>query len=236
MADLKNERLLVIAPHPDDEVIGSGGLIKKVKDAGGKVYVLYLTNGDTKDFSKEGFSSREERDSEIKKVAKFLNFDDYEIAFEGNEYHLQLDILGQLPLMEAIERTSKVSIQNVKPTIIASPSHYSYNQDHRAAAEAVHAALRPSSKGSKHIVSKVIAYEEAVDVWSIRPQTPPNFFVSLTKEQFDAKIEAMRKYDSQMRDYPNMRSIKILESLAVLRGSVIGEEYTEAYHVLKDEL
>lgn len=236
MADLKNERLLVIAPHPDDEVIGCGGLIKKIKENGGKVFVLFLTNGDTKDFSKEGYSSQEKRDEEISSVAKFLEYDDWEIAFEGNDYHLKLDRLGQLSLMEAIERTSRVSIQNIKPTIIATPSHYSYNQDHRAAAEAVHAALRPSPKGSKHLVAKIIAYEESVDTWSLREQTQPNFYVFLTKAQLKAKLDAMDKYTSQVREYPNMRSSKILESLAVLRGSVIGEEYAEAYHIIKDKL
>src|SRR3990167_4258794 len=47
--DFKKQKLLVIAPHPDDEVIGCGGLIAKIKDAGGQVYVLFLTVGDTRD-------------------------------------------------------------------------------------------------------------------------------------------------------------------------------------------
>ncbi|KKR86620.1 MAG: hypothetical protein UU34_C0012G0018 [Candidatus Curtissbacteria bacterium GW2011_GWA1_41_11] len=49
--DFKKQKLLVIAPHPDDEVIGCGGLIAKIKDAGGQVYVLFLTVGDSRDFT-----------------------------------------------------------------------------------------------------------------------------------------------------------------------------------------
>ena len=95
-----SDKLLVIAPHPDDEVIGCGGLIQKVKKAGGKVYVIFLTNGTTNDFSKNGPSTENERDEEIKKVSKFLDFDDYHIAFEGNDFHLKLDTIGQKKIME----------------------------------------------------------------------------------------------------------------------------------------
>jgi len=234
MAGLKKERLLVIAPHPDDEVIGCGGLIKKIKDGGGKVFVLFLTNGDTNDFSKKGFSSKENRNKEIEKVSKHLKYDGYEVAFEGNEYHLQLDKLGQMPLMEAIERKSKLSIQKIKPTIIAFPTPYSYNQDHRAAALATHAALRPSPKGSKHIVSKVLIYEEAVDSWTLDNKPANNFFITLSESQLNAKLTALRYYKSQDRPYPNMRSRKILKSLAMLRGSEVGEKYAEAFYTQRE--
>ena len=50
MFDFKGQKLLVIAPHPDDEVIGCAGLIQKIKNGGGKVFVLFLTVGDTNDF------------------------------------------------------------------------------------------------------------------------------------------------------------------------------------------
>ncbi|MDP2692851.1 MAG: PIG-L family deacetylase, partial [bacterium] len=115
------QRLLVIAPHPDDEVIGCGGLIKKIKDENGKVYVLYMTVGDTKDFSKKGFSSLNERLKEIDAVAKYLKVDGWDIALPGDDYHLKLDTLGQKALMDIIERESKVSIEKIKPTIVVFP-------------------------------------------------------------------------------------------------------------------
>jgi len=117
-----SDKLLVIAPHPDDEVIGCGGLIQKVKKAGGKVYVIFLTNGTTNDFSKNGPSTENERDEEIKKVSKFLDFDDYHIAFEGNDFHLKLDTIGQKKIMDMIERESPISIEKIKPTIVVFPS------------------------------------------------------------------------------------------------------------------
>ena len=77
MTSLIKQRLLIIAPHPDDEVIGCAGLIQKVKNNGGKVFVLFLTVGDTKDFSKKGISSLNDRKKEIKKVSSFLKYDSH---------------------------------------------------------------------------------------------------------------------------------------------------------------
>ena len=130
-SSLKNQKLLIVSPHPDDEAIGCGGTIAKVKQEGGKVYVLFLTVGSTKDFSKIGKSTLFQREREVKHVAAFLQFDDYHIAFPGDKYHLKLDIIGQHRLMDVIERESSVSIENIKPTMVAFPSFASYNQDHR---------------------------------------------------------------------------------------------------------
>ena len=85
MFKLKTQTLLVVAPHPDDEIIGCGGLINKIKENGGRVYVLYLTVGETRDFSKRGYSGLEERRKELEEVSKFLKFDGFDLAFEGND-------------------------------------------------------------------------------------------------------------------------------------------------------
>src|SRR3972149_8324226 len=172
--DFKKQTLLVIAPHPDDEVIGCGGLIKKIKDSGGQVYVLYITVGDTKDFSKKGFSSSKKRQKEINEVVKFLEIDGWDIAFLGNDYHLRLDILGQKALMDKLERESKVSIEKIKPEIVAFPSPISYNQDHRIVAEASVASLRPAPQ-KKHIVETVLIYEEPADSWTFSSGFELNF-------------------------------------------------------------
>ena len=236
MLDFEKQRLLVIAPHPDDEVIGCGGLIKKIKDAGGKVYVLLLTVGDTADFSKKGGSRGNERVMEFEKVARFLKFDAWHLAFGGNNFHLQLDLLGQKKLMDTIERHSPVALEKIKPTIVAFPSPRSYNQDHRIAALATHAALRPASQKSKHFVETVLSYEEAADFWTQVRQQSPNIFVPLSEGDLDIKMSALGLYKSQMRPYPNLRSAKILETLAILRGAQIGTDYAEGFNLYRGRL
>ena len=232
---LSRERLLVIAPHPDDEIIGCGGLIQKIKENGGKVYVIFLTNGDTNDFSKSGPSSANERNLEIERVAKFLDYDRYHIAFEGNKFHLRLDLLGQKALIDMIERDSPISIEKVKPTIVAFPSVNSYNQDHVIAAKATHACLRTSSK-EKHFVPTAISYEFPADFWSTKPESPKNCFLPLTKNEWDKKIEALKLYKSQWREFPSSRSEKTLTSLATLRGAESLNDFAEGFYLYRGVL
>jgi len=227
--DFKKQKLLVIAPHPDDEVIGCGGLIAKIKEAGGSVFVLFLTVGDTRDFTKEGLSTAKERIAEIEAVAKFLKYDNWDMAFEGNDYHLRLDTLGQKALMDVIERKSKVSIEKVKPTIIAFPSQNSFNQDHRTAALATFAATRPTPTGSKHLAGMILEYEEPIDQWSLNKSSGINFFVPLTKREVDIKMKALRLYKSQDRPAPNLRSAAALTTLSKLRGAHSGNMFAEGF-------
>ena len=225
----RNDKLLIIAPHPDDEIIGCGGLIQKVKNAGGKVYVLFLTVGPTRDFSIKGFSESQDRKKEIEKVASFLKYDGYSIVFEGEDYHLLLDKFGQKNLMDVIERDNDMSLENILPTIVAFPSVTSYNQDHRIAAHAALAALRPSDKKHKHFVPTVICYEEAADGWSTEPSVPPNLFLPLSEIQIQKKITALKYYKSQYRNRPNPRSTDVLLALSELRGSMCGTDFAEAF-------
>lgn len=230
MLGVKDQKLLVVAPHPDDEVIGCGGLIAKMKENGGKVYVLFLTVGDSKDFSGDGFSSKSERRCEIEAVAKYLNYDDYHVAFGGNSHHLRLDQEAQVELINAIEQKSPISIEKLKPTIVMFPSVTNYNQDHRAAAQATFAACRPASRQYKHQPQMVFSYEVAADQWNLEKLFVPNFFTSLSTRQLEKKIGALRLYKSQLRQWANPRSPKALQSLAALRGAQSGRTLAEAFY------
>ena len=114
MLNIDRQTLLVMAPHPDDEVLGCGGLIKRIKDNGGKVYVVFLTVGNTKDYSKSGSSTIQERIKEIEKVAKFLKYDDYKIVFPGDEFHLKLDQMPKKDLISEIENGQRISLNKIK--------------------------------------------------------------------------------------------------------------------------
>ncbi len=177
MIPLNKQRLLVIAPHPDDEVLGCGGFIRRIKDEGGKVFILFLTVGTTKDFSRSGISTDSQRILEIKKVASFLKFDGWRIAFPGDDYHLKLDNIPQKDIIHEIERGEQISIQTIKPTIILTPQSADYNQDHRACTEAVFAVTRPAPNDLKPLQRVVLGYESVPAEWSIFPPSTPNFFV-----------------------------------------------------------
>jgi LmbE family N-acetylglucosaminyl deacetylase len=224
--DFKNQKLLIVSPHPDDEVLGCGGLIKRVKDQGGEVHILFLTVGDTQEYSKKGVSNGNERISEIERVSKFLKYDDYQILFEGNTFHLRLDTVPQIDLVSKIEE----SLNRIKPTIVAMPRHQDYNQDHRAAAQALISATRPAPSDFKPFQKIVLAYESVpVANWAYNQTENPNFYVSLSKEELKAKLKALSIYKSQVRKGAHARSLRSMENLAKFRGMQIGQEYAEAY-------
>lgn len=231
MLQLAKQKLLIIAPHPDDEVLGCGGLIKKVKDAGGKVYVLFLTVGTTLEYAKHGTTTADERIAEIEAVAKFLRYDDFQIAFLGDEYHLKLDTLPQKQLMYEIERGNKLSLEKLQPTMILTPPMHDYNQDHRAATQAVIAAARPAPDDTKPFQKIVLGYESVPTAeWAATFIHNPNFFVPLTEEELDTKLKALSLYKSQVRHGAHPRSLQSVKTLARYRGIACGSEASEAYY------
>lgn len=232
MIDWQDQRVLVVSPHPDDEVIGCGGLISKIKDEGGQVIVQFVTLGDTRDLSVRGLSTADERVAEIERVAGVLKFDDWDIALRGPQYHLRLDAVAQVDLVELLENDARLSLRAVEPAVVLLPSPLSYNQDHRAVAEAALTALRPHDNGCA-APGMVAIFEEVADQWTPREAPPPNLFVALDEVHLDAKIAAMRCYASQVRPHPHTRSLEALRSIAVTRGAHSGVAYAEAYHCVR---
>jgi len=230
VTSLKHKKLLVIAPHPDDEIFGCGGLIYRIKQAGGQVHILYLTVGTTQDFSKRKQSTMEERLREIDRVAKFMRFDSFKIAFPGNDFHLKLDALPQKSLINEIERGEQVSIEAIRPNILAVPSSHDYNQDHRAANRAAITATRPVPSRFKHLVPTVFEYEFPYFTWTSETMLPlPNIFVSLDERALRAKLDALKCYRSQLKVNNAPISLQGAETLARVRGIHCGTKAAEAF-------
>ena len=230
MINFKGQKILVLAPHPDDEVFGCGGLIARAKREGAKVYVLYFTVGTTKDFSKKGLSTQKERIKEVDQVAKYLELDGYKIAFPGNDYHLTLDNLPQKVLINEIERGDKISLEVIKPSTLLIPDPQDYNQDHRAVALAAIAATRPSPSRYKSFQPLVLTYEYSPSSWSQSSgEHSRNFFVSLTADDLAAKLKALALYKSQLKPHPHPLSVKTTRTLIELRGVQAGVSFAEAF-------
>lgn len=233
MVELEGRRMLVVAPHPDDEVIGCGGTISRAKEQGAEVFVLFVTVGETSDLSGAGPSTAQDRMQEVHAVADYLDFDGYAVAFEGSRYHLQLDDMPQHTLIGEIEDRSPMSIQALEPDIVLLPRIDSYNQDHRAVSHAVMSALRPTGGHHNHQPPCVWVYEEAADQWNPGSSTTPNVYVSLDESHLDRKFHALKLYDTQYRESPNPRSVPVLAGLAALRGSQSGTPLAEAFQCLR---
>lgn len=234
MFDFKNQRALIIAPHPDDEIFGCGGLISRLKRAGSEVYVLFLTVGHTVDYSAKGSSGIDERMVELENVMKFLDVDGYRMAFPGDDYHLRLDHLPQRDLINEIERGKDVSIDAIQPTIVSTPMVNDYNQDHRAAASAMTTALRPKPPAVRHAPKLYIQYELPPCMWMNTPDVAQmNYFVEMEEEDLKAKVDAINLYASQVKDPEAPLSGYGIETLAKMRGIQCGAKYAEAYYLMR---
>jgi N-acetylglucosamine malate deacetylase 1 len=230
MINFKDQRVLIVAPHPDDEVFGAGGLIHRVKREGGKVYVLYITVGTTNDFSQKGISTGSERMRELESVADFLGFDGYRIALPGNEYHLRLDSVAQKDLIDEIERGKDISFQSIQPSFVVAPSVQDYNQDHRAVGMAVVTATRPAAHNEKPFQPLVLTYEMPYAAWNQENALAnPNFLLELQEQDIDMKIRAVSMYKSQLKNEQNPLSCEAVKNLALLRGAQSGKPFAEGF-------
>lgn len=228
---LAKQRMLVIAPHSDDEVFGCGGTMARTKAAGGEVFVICCSVADLRQYTKDGreqLVTAETRAEEFGAAMEYLGVDDYEIIFTDNERHLRLDAIPRRDLIALFERECRLSIDRIRPTIIALPA-ISYNQDHEAVFKAGFTACRPQLRSVKPFQQCVLAYDNPAISWSLeREKFHPNFYIDIT-DYLDKKLEAVRLHASQAKPASHHASVENIETLARIRGAEISAPAAEAF-------
>ena len=223
MNNFKNERLLVIAPHADDETLGCGGLISRVKHDGGKVYVLIFNIGAIVPTNEKYHTDLWKK--EAAEAMKFLNVDDYEIVYDSPLDNRYLDAKPLHTLISKIETDSRIARSKIKPTMVAIPTIHSHHQDHTHVFKACMAALRPLSKPISNIVLSYEAPEHSR--WSVSGVFEPNFYVDI-EDHLKNKVKAFYKYKSQIRI--GGRDKHTITNQAKYRGKEVGRNVCEAFY------
>ena len=221
--DLQKQTLLVIAPHADDEILGCGGLMSKVKEAGGKVHVLIFNVGSVAKTNQN--DQTEIWKTETESAMKFLNVDSYDTVFDSSSDNRYLDSKPLFELINAIESTSKVSLDAINPSMVAIPTNFSHHQDHVKVFEACIAALRPLRGKIPELVFSYEAPEHSR--WSVNGTFEPNLYLDIEKH-LELKISAFYEYKSQIKD--GIRDKISITTQAAYRGNEIGRKYCEAFH------
>lgn len=214
-------KILVIAPHPDDEVLGCGGTIKKHVLQGDEVFLCIGTKAYIPQWSEEFIK---ERPNEIERANKALGVKKtYFLDFPS----VKVDTIPQKEVNDAI---SKV-VKEVQPEIMYIPHGGDLNQDHRIFFAASLVAGRPLPGSS---IKEIFSYEALSETEWGNELTPfvPNGFVDISKS-INAKKEAMSAYKSELREFPHPRSLKAIDALALKRGSEAGMEYAEAFMIIR---
>jgi len=232
-AFLAKQRLLVIAPHADDECFGCAGTMARIKHLGGEVYVMVCSVGDLKHYDgKPDIVSGQTRESELQQVMDYLEVDGWEVLYRDAETHLRLDAIPRRELVGKIESEAVLSLDKIKPTMLALPVS-SYNQDHEAVFRAAFTAARPGVPSLKPFQPIVIGYDNTSLFWSLeREKFHPNFYVDIT-EFLDTKLTALTMHASQMRDPVHHSSAQNVEHAARIRGSEISVAAAEGYMALR---
>ncbi len=216
--------VLVIAPHPDDEILGVGGTIAKRTAEGHDVYVCVVTRGCAPLFSEE---SVEQVRSECREANCFLGVKE---TIFLNFPAVMLEEIPRYKLNDAILQT----VQKVKPDEIYIPHRGDMQIDHKMISDAAMVALRPRYE---HRTGRIYAYETLSETgWDV-PNTVNEFIPNVFEDisgTLEKKLQAMRVYKSQMATFPAARSPEAAEALARYRGALAGVNAAEAFSLIRE--
>lgn len=219
------KKVLVVAPHPDDETIGCGGTLLRHKDVGDEIHWLIITHIlEEKGFSESKIKTRNKEIENVKTMYPFETI--HHLKFPTAE--LETIKIGTL-----IQTISGV-IHKLRPEIIYVPYPGDVHTDH----EIVFNATIACTKSFRYpFVKKVLAYETLSETdFGINPDHNgfrPNLFVDISK-YLDKKIEIMKMFESEIGDFPFPRSEKAIRSLAAVRGAACGAQAAESFMILRE--
>ncbi|MGW0202243.1 PIG-L deacetylase family protein [Nonomuraea sp. NPDC003201] len=225
------DRVLVISPHADDEVLGCAGLMAAQAELGAEVHVLYLAVDGMRHYGLAGATTYRQRLDEIEAVRGLLGCT-FEIAYGDRGLTERLDTLPRRELVDLFEH----ALNERRPDLLLLPSFADYDQDHCAVFDAGFAAARPiAQQFGKWLVPNVFMYEMSKIQWASEPMPRSTAYCDISA-YMDAKLAALRAYESQHRPSPHIRSEDSVTALATLRGAEIGVTRAEAFGVLREVL
>lgn len=220
--------VLVLAAHPDDEVLGCGGSIAKLAAEGAAVNVAFLADGISSRSSVDGTrgdaltAELTARRAAAHVACGILGVDSVSFdEFPDN----RMDSVPLLDIVQAIEAL----VSRFRPDTVFTHHAGDVNVDHRRIHEAVTAACRPQQG---HTVRALLSFEVASSTeWQLPGSgTPfvPNWFIDISST-LERKLAALDAYATEMRDWPHPRSRRGIEHLARWRGATVGVDAAEAF-------
>lgn len=222
-------RILIIAAHPDDDILGCAGLMSKYRNKF-EFKVVFIAEGSSCRFNKENIN-----DENVQKIIKKRN--SYGInalkVLGVNNYHfynLACGRLDQVPIIE-INKIIENELNEFRPDTVFTHSHEDTNNDHLIVHRATQMATRP---GAKTCVEKVYAYEVLSSTeWRFTKTFSPNYFESLSEKNIKEKWLALKEYISETKEFPYPRSKEGIFTLAKYRGIQSANNYAEAFKLIR---
>ena len=217
------KRILIVAPHPDDETLGTGGTIAKYVEDGHQVSILTVSG------HLPPLYSREIYEKTVKEAYKAFS-----ILGVSKSWFLEIPatMIGEQPVGDLNKKIVEV-LNEFEPQIVLCPFP-DRHIDHRVVFESVMVATRPVGVG--RCIELLAAYETLSEThWNaphIEPNFMPNWVVDISAH-INKKINALCCYESQIPPFPGSRSLDAVKALAMFRGSQSGFAYGETFQVIR---
>ena len=216
-------RVLVVAAHPDDEVLGMGGTIAVHADRGDRVRILVVTDGSSSQYPGDA-ETRSQKEGEALTAAAELGVDDY-VHLDLPD--MRLDTLAHVDVNRVVEE----HVRDLAAELVYTPQP-DVNRDHRALFDSVAVATRPSPGQT---VRRLLTYAPTSSTeWTPAPLNwfVPNWYVDITRT-LERKVAAFAHYETERRDYPHPRSERAIRAAAELHGASCGREYAEPFVLVR---
>jgi N-acetylglucosamine malate deacetylase 1 len=216
--------ILIIAAHPDDELLGVAGAARKHVESGDRVHALILGQGA---LSRDGGSDTEVESlkSQARRAGEIIGFAD--VAFDD----LPDNAFDTVSLL-SIAKKAEAALARVRPDIVFTHHEHDLNVDHRLTFQAVLTACRPCND----LAPKALYTFETLSSTEWQSKDAKSFRPTLYVDiegQVDRKIEALRCYVSEIRPYPHARSLEGVRILAQFRGLESGLRFAEAFQLIR---
>lgn len=225
--NISKQKILIIAAHPDDEILGCGGMMLKALKLKSEIFVLFLGEGvsaryDLKNsLGKDSIKAREIREKEAKKVLNYLKIKNY--VFE----HRLCTRFDELPILNIVKSIENI-INKFKPSIIFTHNPSEVNIDHKITYKATEIATRPINRS---FLKEIYSYEiPCSGNWKFSETFKPNVFLDI-EDVWKKKIKAIKFYKNELRKYPHPRSLKGVEIISRYRGLQSGIMLAEAFRL-----
>lgn len=223
------KRILVIAAHPDDEVLGCGGTLSKFSKLGYEINVAFFSDGVSSRNLKLGKKKKEilQRKKSSYRAAKILGINKIEF------FDLPDNQFDTIPLLEIVKLVESL-IKKYSPSTIFTHYDNDLNIDHRMISRAVITATRPYP-GS--YVKRLLFFEiPSSTEWNFSSSLKsflPNYFINIDSE-LRIKLKAIKCYSQELRKWPHPRSLEGINNLAKVRGATCGFKSAESFILVRE--
>lgn len=223
------KKALIIAAHPDDDILGCGGIMSRFKNTV-QFKVIFIAEGTScrhlynESFDEETLSKIEKRNKCGIKALEKLGVQEYTF------YNLTCGRLDQIPIIE-INKIIEKEIQSFKPDTIFTHSLNDTNNDHVIVYKSTLIATRPTSKA---LVKSIFSYEVlSSSEWKYTHSFNPNYFIQISENDIQNKWDALKEYHTEIKKFPYPRSKEGVITLAKYRGLQCQSEYAESFNLIR---